>query len=1117
MVWKRVFNYLRFGTVACLAVLGLAAAEHRGQVKFGGLPVPGAAVTMSQGDKKFAAVTDPQGTYAFADLPDGIWTIQVEMLCFSPIRQEVAVSAAAPVAEWELKLLPFDEIKASAPAPPPQNAAPSSPADASAGPAATATAQPAATSASPPPSGKTDKKASARGKAGGPAVPGTNGPSAFQRADLNASGDGAKPPADSGGSSVGDAAPSSTDGFLINGSVNNGAASPFAQSAAFGNNRRGARSLYNGNVGFIFGNSALDARPFSLTGQDTPKTAYNHLQGVASFGGPLKLPNQPFRQTGPNFVVNYQFSRSRNASTNPYLMPTLAERNGDLSQLLNQAGQPLTIIDPASRTVATPDGTPFPNNVIPQNRISPQATALLRFFPDPNFTSTRYNYQVPIASLANSDNLQTRVSKTINNKNQIFGTFAYQRTDAENPNLFAFVDTTGTSGIDTSVNWSHRFTNRLFGSFRLQYSRSDIRTLPNFANRENVSGEAGITGNNQDPQNWGPPKLNFTSGVQGLFDGQESFTRNQTTAFLYNTFWSHRSHNIQFGVDIRRQQFNLLSQQDPRGSFTFTGASTQAATNGVPVPGTGSDFAGFLLGIPDASSIAFGNADKYFRASSWNAYFTDDWRINSGFTLNAGVRFEYGSPITEKYGRLVNLDIAPGYSAVTPVVASSPTGTLTGQKYPDSLVQPDKHGIEPRIAFAWHPILASSLVVRGGYGIYYDTSVYQTIATQMAQQSPLSKSLSVQNGPANPLTLANGFNASPNVTTNTFAIDPHFLTGYSQNWQLSVQRDLPGALMVNAAYLGIKGTRARQVFYPNTYPFGAVNPCPTCPVGYAYLTSNGNSTKESGQFQLRRRLHNGFTTTVQYTFSKALDNAALGGRASGSPVGGTAGGGSGAGGAGSGGAGSGGAGSGGGGSGGGGSGGSSVIAQNWLNLSGERGLSSFDQRHLFTVQGQYSTGVGKWGGTLLDGWKGALIKDWTFLTSINVGSGLPLNPVYPQVLGNTGASGPLRPQYTGAPLYAAPAGFFLNPLAYTAPPDGQFGNAGRNSITGPSQFSLNASMQRTFRISERVNTDLRIDSTNALNHVTFVGWNTIVGNSQFGLPTAANAMRTMQASLRVRF
>src|SRR5262249_38064548 len=156
-----------------------------------------------------------------------------------------------------------------------------------------------------------------------------------------------------------------------------------------------------------------------------------------------------------------------------------------------------------------------------------------------------------------------------------------------------------------------------------------------------------------------------------------SLNRNQTSGVSEDGLWNHGRHNVSFGADYRKQQFNILSQQDPRGTFTFTGAAT------------GNAFADFLTGIPDTSSIAFGNADKYFRASSYDAYVSDDWRVNPGLTLNAGVRWEYWSPITEKYGRLVNLDVAPGFTAVAPVVAGDPVGSLTGTHYADSLVNPD--------------------------------------------------------------------------------------------------------------------------------------------------------------------------------------------------------------------------------------------------------------------------------------------------------------------------------------------------------------------------------------------------------------------------------------------
>ncbi|MGH9398218.1 MAG: TonB-dependent receptor, partial [Terriglobia bacterium] len=631
------------------------------------------------------------------------------------------------------------------------------------------------------------------------------------------------------------------------------------------------------------------------------------------------------------------------------------------------------------------------------------------------------------------------------------------------------------------------------------------RMTPYFENRENVSGEAGISGNNQDPINWGPPSLNFASGIAGLSDAEASFDRNQTSAWSYSLLWNRGLHSITVGGDFRRQEFNVLSQQNPRGTFTFAGAATQGSASDAG-PG-GSDFADFLLGIPDTSSIAFGNADKYFRESAYDAYIDDDYRVRPGFTLNAGILWEYGAPITELYDRLVNLDIAPGFAAVAPVVASESTGPngpvepLTSQSYPDSLIRPDKSAFEPRVGIAWRPIAGSSMVVRAGYGIYYDTSVYQTIALEMAQQAPLSKSLSVANSAACPLTLTNGFSTCPSVTPDTFAIDPNFRVGYAQNWQLTVQRDLPGSLQLTATYLGTKGTRGLQEFLPNTFPLGAANPCPACPAGFAYFTSNGNSTREAAQVQLRRRLESGLTAALEYTYSKAIDDGSmLGGQGpvtapqnaatlNGFSPGAAASSGASA-----------------------ATQGAPTIAQNWRDLAAERSLSAFDQRHFLNAQLQYTTGMGLGGETLMSGWRGTLFKEWTFLTQVTVGSGLPETPIYLAAVPGTGVTGSIRPDYTGAPLYAAPPDLFLNPAAYAAPAPGQCGNAGRYSIIGPTQFSLDASIGRTFRLHGRYNLDLRIDSINALNHVTFTRWDTTINSAQYGLPLAANPMRSLQTT-----
>jgi hypothetical protein len=1071
-------DILKLGTALALITLLLPASEHHGLVKFGGLPVPGATVTATQNGKAFRAITDAQGAYQFPDLPDGTWTLQIEMPGFAALQQEIAVIPQAPSPEWELKMLPMEQIQTVAPAPEPGSAPQT---------ASVAETKTAAPPAKPPKRGKNT-----------PVGP-TNTQTAFQRADLNAANPNgtAAAPANENAAPGGDAAGTSTelsqraaDGLLINGTANNGASSPFALAQAFGNNRRGARSLYTGALGFIMDNSALDATPYSVTGQNTGKPAYNNFRGVAAFGGPLKIPGL-LPRNGPQFFFNYQWTRNRNDSTLPGVVPDAFERAGDFSHVLTPSGQPVQIFDPVS-------GAPFANNQIPQNQISRQAQELLKLYPQPNFNGGRYNYQIATVGITHQDALQSRMNKLIGRRNQVSGLIAMQSSRADNPNLFGFLDTNDSLGLNLNLNWRHNVTQRFFTNLGFQYSRMSLRAKPYFENRANISGAAGITGNNQEAVNWGPPALNFSSGITALTDGLPSFTRNQTTGVSSDNLWNRSRHNVSFGGDVRRQQFNLLSQQDPRGQFTFNGAAA------------GFDFAGFLLGVPDTSSIAFGNADKYFRANSYDAYVVDDWRMSPGLTLNLGVRWEYWSPITEKYGRLVNLDIAGPFTAEAPVVAASPTGALTGNHYPNSLMQPDRHGVQPRVGFSWRPFPASSMVVRGGYGVYYNTSVYLPIAIQMAQQAPLSKSLTVPNSANSPLTLANGFNASPTVTPNTFGVDPNFRIGYSQNWQLSVQRDLPGSLVMTALYQGTKGTRGMQEFLPNTYPIGAVNPCLSCPTGFTYLASNGNSTREAGILQLRRRLRSGLAASLQYTYSKSIDDDALLGGSG--PIGGTAGpnnptqnqGGNGPAGA---------------------APGSApsapaapaAVAQNWLNLRAERSLSNFDQRHNVSFQMQYTTGMGLHGGTLVNGWRGALYKQWTAVTTITAGTGLPLTPVYPFNSAGTGFTGYLRPQVTGAPLYAAPAGLFLNPAAFAPPIPGQFGNAGRNSITGPAQFVLGASLARTFQLSDRFSLDLRFDANNALNHVTYPTWNTTVTGGLFGLPPYANAMRTLQTSLRVRF
>ena len=283
--------------VRLCAMAGAAAREYHGMVTFGGLPLPGATVTATQGAKKFTAISDQGGLYHFDDLPDGQWTIEVEMQCFQTLHAEVTIAPDTQAGKWELALLPADQLMAR-----------------------TKVVQ-------------------------NPILP---QPVLVAAATANAAAEMPKAPETSNDQSA--------DGYLVQGSVNNAATSRYSTNAAFGNSRSGSRALYTGGFATILDNSATDARPYAISGLEARKSAYDLITNNAYIGGPMKIPHLLPR--GPNFYVNYTWTRDNNAAIVTGLVPTLDERTGNLAALLNAEGQPVTIYNPAT-------GAPYLNNQVP--------------------------------------------------------------------------------------------------------------------------------------------------------------------------------------------------------------------------------------------------------------------------------------------------------------------------------------------------------------------------------------------------------------------------------------------------------------------------------------------------------------------------------------------------------------------------------------------------------------------------------------------------------------------------------------------------------------------------------------------------------------------------------
>ncbi|HTZ75074.1 MAG TPA: TonB-dependent receptor [Candidatus Aquilonibacter sp.] len=1049
-----------------------AATNYQGQVTFNSLPVPGVTVSAAQGTKKEVSITDQQGEYSFPDLPDGVWKFQVQMEGFATQTQDVTVANGTPGPSWQLKLLSLAQIThGAAPIQAEKELPATSPVQAN-GPES-------ATEATPAPET--------------PAAPAANGnsrPAANNTSNANNTPPPQQPSEANGSEASSDLQQSAATGLVVNGSVNNGAASPFSQAAAFGNNRRGPGLLYNGNAGVNFDTSAWDSRNFSPGGLATAKPSYNQVSILGNVGGPIGIPGTHHYLNSSNMVIGYQHGANDTASAVTGLVPTLLERGGNFSQSVNSLGQPVVVYNPATNQ-------PYSGDTVP---VSTQAQSLLNQYPMSNVTNVPgINYETSGLTTQHSDGVQVRLAK-YRNRNQFFGNFGLLRQAGQNnANIFGYQDSSNSQGLDAAATWQRIYRPGGLGylttTFKYEFNRLASSEDPFFENRTNISGQAGIQGNDQSPQYWGPPTLLFSSGIAGLSDANYSRNADETQTFTYQTLWYRGKHSLQFGADVLRQQFNANTEQIGRGEFSFTGAATQELdSNGQPVTGTGSDLADFLIGVPDTAEIAFGNADKYLRGWRYDAFIQDDWRMKSGFTLDVGVRWEFATPVTELQNRLSNLDVAPGFTAAAPVTAADPTGAITGEKYPNSLLHSDYRGVEPRLSMAWRPRSNSPLVIRAGYGIYDITSIYQVIAMQMAQQPPFSKNFDLSNSAATPLALGTAFNYSPAAGLPTFGVDPNFRIGYAQIWDASLQQDLPGSLVMTATYTGTRGSNLMQEYMPNMYPTGSPLACPSCPSGFVYLTSNGFLNREAAKVQLRRRLRNGLTATLEYTYAKATDDAsafsgaAITGNSSGLSTAPSSAG-----------------------------GGSTSIAQNWQNLRAETSPSPFDQRHLLTFSGQYTTGEGLHSAALLSGWRATAFKDWTFVSSLTVGSGLPITPIYESQATGIGVPWIIRPDTTGASVTAAPVGLHLNPAAFAAPAAGQFGDAGRDSITGPAQFSLSAGFNRTFRLNSRIDATWETQATNILNRVTPSSWVTNWNSPAFGSVAGWDTMRKLSTTIRVRF
>jgi hypothetical protein len=839
----------------------------------------------------------------------------------------------------------------------------------------------------------------------------------------------------------------------------------------------------HGSVYYTAGDSALDAAPYALTDSPLDKAAYMKQRFGASIGGPLNIPGIYKGGNKTFFFVNYNGSRGDSPYDAFSFVPTVAQRSGDFSGV---AG--VQLVNPNN-------GQPIPGNNL-QNAgltVDPIAQGLLQYIPLPNVTGASPdvpNFHFVTSALNNSDDLNIHLIQSLGSaangarqrgrsgpRNNLNVGFHYRSASANVTNPFPSVGgNTNTRSFDVPIGYVRTF-GKLINNARLDFNRSRIRAQNLYAFNQDITGDLGINGVSTNPFDWGLPNLSFTH-FGSLTDTNPQLLRNQTWTFSDSMTYNHGKHTFRWGGDFRRIQINTETDSNARGTFTFTGINS------------GFDFADFLLGLPQLTSVQFGNNNYHFRGNSWDLFGQDEWRLRGNLTLNLGLRYEYISPFSELNDRIVNLDLPAGFTVPPVPVQVGQAGPYNGQ-FPVTLVRADRNNFAPRLGLAWKPL--RNTVVRAGYGINYNTSAYQSIVQNMAFQPPFSTTATNTQSATTQLTLQNGFPpVPPGSITNNFGVDPNYRLGYVQIWNVDVQQQIRPTLIMNLDYTGTKGTRLDILEAPNRTATGLLFPSVQ---PFYWEDSVGDSTANVASVRVRKRLQSGFSIGGRYTFSKSLDNASTIG--SGEPLvaqGGGRGGVSGA----------------------------TNVAQNAFDLAAERGLSSFDRRHQFTADFLWELPFGherRWltGNSPLR----AIFGDWNWSGDWTIASGLPFTP---RILGapsdvSRGTNGTIRADVVpGEPVGVPDPSIaeWFNTAAFVEP-SGAFGNARRNSIEGPGQRLFDMAFTKIFPIRESQFLEFRAQFSNIFNTPQFSAIDTVVNSPTYGRVISVGAMRSLQLTARFRF
>jgi hypothetical protein len=808
---------------------------------------------------------------------------------------------------------------------------------------------------------------------------------------------------------------------------------------------------------FYFGqDESLDARGY-FENPANPKNPRNRKQFGGQMDGPVVIPNLYDGRNKTFFMAAYEGIRGESLTSPFASVPTEAMRRGDFSAVSTAIRNPFT-------------GQNFPGNIIPTNMLDPTSLELLKYYPAANLAGTSNNFQGPSAAKDDVDQILARVDQNLGNKIRL--NVRYNWHDSFGLNVFNSALPVGAVNQPrVNKNWlgsyTHTITPNLHNDFRLGYHRIDFDTVnPFYTDGPSDAGTAlGIPGFDGDTRysNPGIPTINI-SNFTGFGGGGTNWFQFDTTFQLSNVMaYTRGSHNVRFGLDLRRLATGRRAANDPRGNFTFNGNMTNYA------------MADFMLGLP--RTVIPPTDQIQGHVGGWrNGFFVNDvWQASRNLTLSLGLRYEINTPV-QTYAGLASM-LAEDFETIIPSTFPSPGFEFHEPNYKD---------LAPRLGATYR--LGEKTVLRAGFGIYYNPNQMNSF-TFLTNNPPIAAVTTYSSDPANPTLSFDSPTGPVGPAGRPDMISPtrELPNARKDQWSFDVQHEIFKGAALDFQYLGSNTSHLDRSFFNNQPTPGPGNIDARRPSQNfrqrRIIQNDLVADYDAFSIIFRKHMSHGFQADAHYTWSRTRDMATHS------------------------------------------NGGGTTMDQ--YDIWRDYGPANWDVPHRFVASYIYDLPFLKTSSNAflkhaVAGWQVSGITTIQSGTPVNATFGADrantgtggqrpdLVGAVPSLNCDENTAGATQVEQRQL-INCYPLSAFALPAQFT------FGNAARNILRGPKFMSTDLSFMKNIFLHGETRLQIRVEMFNVFNNVNYGNPNASIDSTAFGRITSAGSMRQLQLGGKLIF